>query len=91
VVREVRRRAGIDPGYPGGHVEVWLIDSDGRNRSGHVRRRSGLSAAYAPACSRRYCSIQWHRKLHEVLRRLPVQGIEERLTVELGLRASAVG
>ena len=67
------------------------MDGDGRNRSGHVRRRSGSSAAYAPACSRQYCSIQWHRKLHGVLRMLPVQGIEERLTVELGLRALAVG
>jgi hypothetical protein len=56
-----------------------------------VRRRSGSSAVYAPACPRRYCSIQWHRKLHGVLRRLPVQGIEERLTVELGLRAPTVG
>jgi hypothetical protein len=70
---------------------VRLVDGDGRNRSGHVRRRSGSSTAYAPACSQRYCSIQWHKKLHEVLRMLPVQGIEERLTVELGLRAPAVG
>jgi hypothetical protein len=70
---------------------VRLVDGDDRNRSGYVRRRSGSSAAYATACSRRYCSIQWHRKLHGVLRTLPVQGIEERLTVELGLRAPAVG
>jgi hypothetical protein len=91
VARKVRRGAGLAPGGPGGHVEVRLTDCDGRNRSGHVRRRSGSSVAYAPASSRRYCSIQWHRKLHGVLRRLPVRGIEERLTVELGLRASAVG
>jgi hypothetical protein len=45
----------------------------------------------APTYSRRYCSIQWKRKLHRVLRTLPVQGIDGRLTVELGLRASAVG
>jgi hypothetical protein len=70
---------------------VRLIDGDGQNRSGHVRRRSSSSAAYAPACSRRYCSIQWHRKLHGVLRTLPVQGIDGWLTVELGQRASAVG
>jgi hypothetical protein len=82
---------GLAPGGPGGHVEVRLVDGDGRNRSGHVRRRSGSSVAYAPACSRRYCSIQRHRKLHGVLRTLPVQGIGRRLTVELGLRAPAVG
>jgi hypothetical protein len=56
-----------------------------------MRRRSGSSAVYAPACSRWYCSIQWHMKLHGVLRRLLVQGIEERLTMEIGLRAPAVG
>jgi hypothetical protein len=70
---------------------VRLVDGDDRNRSGHVRRRLGSSVAYAPACSWRYRSIQRHRKLHGVLRMLPVQGIEERLTVELGLRALAVG
>jgi hypothetical protein len=70
---------------------VRLIDGDGRNRSGHVRRRSGSSAVYAPAYSRWYCSIQWHRKLHGVLMTLPVQGIDERLTVELDLRAPTVG
>jgi hypothetical protein len=82
---------GLDPGGPGGHVEMRLVDGDGRNRLGHVRRRSSSSAAYAPTYSWRYCSIQWHMKLHGVLRMLPVQGIEERLTVELGLRAPAVG
>jgi hypothetical protein len=82
---------GLAPGGPGGHVEVGLVDGDGRNRSGHVLRRSGSSAAYAPACSRQYRSIQWHRKLHGALRMLPVQGIEERLAVELGLRAPVVG
>jgi hypothetical protein len=91
VARKVRRRAGLSLGGPGGHVEVRVVDGDGQNRSVHVRRRSGSSAAYAPACSRQYCSIQWHRKLHGVLRMLPVQGVEERLTVELGLRASAIG
>jgi hypothetical protein len=82
---------GLDPGGPGGHVEVRIVDGDGQNRSGLVRRRSGSSAAYAPACSWRYCSIQWHRKLHRVLRTLPVQGIDGRLTEELGSRAPAVG
>jgi hypothetical protein len=84
-------KGGSDPGGPGGHVEVRLVDGDGRNRSCHVRRRSGSAAANTPVCSRRYCSIQWHRKLYGVLRTLPVQGIEGRLTVELGLRAPAVG
>jgi hypothetical protein len=32
-------------GGPGGHVEVRLIDGDGRNRSGLVRRRAGSSMA----------------------------------------------
>jgi hypothetical protein len=53
VAREVRRGAGLALGGPGGHVEVRLVDGDGRKRSGHVCRRSGSSAAYAPACSRR--------------------------------------
>jgi hypothetical protein len=70
---------------------VRLIDGDGRNRSGHMCRRSGSSAAYVLAFSRQYRSTQWHRKLHGVLRTLPVQGIEERLIVELGLLAQAVG
>jgi hypothetical protein len=65
--------------------------SDGRNRSSHVRGRSGSSAACAPACSRWYSSIQGHGELHGVLRSLPVQGIEERLIVELGLRSPAIG
>jgi hypothetical protein len=90
-MRKVRRRAGLAPGGPDCHVEVQLVDGDSRNRSGHARRRSGSSTAYAPACSRWYFSIQWHMKLHGVLRMLPVQGIEERLTVELGLRAPTVG
>jgi hypothetical protein len=63
-------KGGLDPGGPGCHVEGWLVDGDGRNRSDHVRRRSGSSAACALACSRRYCSIKWHRKLHGVLRTL---------------------
>jgi hypothetical protein len=45
--------ARLPPGGPGGHVEVRLVDGDGRNRSSHVRRRSGSSAAYALACLRR--------------------------------------
>jgi hypothetical protein len=45
----------------------------------------------APAYPRRYSSIPGNGKLHGVLRSLPVQGIEERLTVELGLRSSVVG
>jgi hypothetical protein len=87
--REVRWRAGLDPGGPGSHVEGRIIDGDGRNRSDRVCRRSGLSAACAPACSRRYGSIKWSRELHGVLRTLRVQGIDEWLTVELGLRAMA--
>jgi hypothetical protein len=91
VAREVRRRAGLAPGSPCGHDEVRLDDGDGRNRPVHVRRRASSSAAGAPAYPRRYSSIQGHGKLHGVLRSLPVQGIEERLTVELGLRSPAVG
>jgi hypothetical protein len=82
---------GLAPGGPGGHVEVWLVDGDGRNRSGHVRRRTGSSMLSALACSWRHRSIQGHRELHGVLRMLLVQEIEERLTVELGLRTPAVG
>jgi hypothetical protein len=69
-------------------VEVRLVDGDGRNRSDHDRRRSGSLAACAPACAQRYCSIKWHRKLHGGLRTLLVQGIDERLTRKLGLRAT---
>jgi hypothetical protein len=71
-------------------VDVF-INGDGRNRSVHVRRRANSSVAGAPAYPRRYSSIQGHVKLHGVLRSLPMQGIEERLTVELGLRSPAVG
>jgi hypothetical protein len=67
---------------------VRLVDGDGRNQSDCVRRRSGSSVACAPACSWRYCSIKWHRELHGMLRTLQVQGIDEWLTVELGLRAT---
>jgi hypothetical protein len=70
---------------------VRLVDGDGRNRFDRMRRRSGSSAACAPACPRRYSSIKWHRKLHGVLRTLQVLGIDERLTVELGLRATEAG
>jgi hypothetical protein len=82
---------GLAPGGPGNHVEVRLVDGDGQNRSGHERRRAGSSAACALACSRWHRSIQGHKELHGVLRMLPVQGIEERLTMELGLRRPAVG
>jgi hypothetical protein len=90
-VRKVRRGAGLAPGGPCGHIEVRLVVGDGQNRSGHVRRRAGSSAVSALACSRRHRSIQGLRELHGVLRMLPVQGIEERLTVGLGLRTLAVG
>jgi hypothetical protein len=90
-VREVRRRTGLAPGSPCGHGEVRLDDGDGRNRPVHVRRQASSSAAGAPAYPRRYSSIQGHGKLHGVLRSLPMQGIEEKLTVELGLRSPAVG
>jgi hypothetical protein len=70
---------------------VQLVDGDGRNRSDRVRRRSGSPAACAPACSRRYCSIQQYMELHGMLRTLQVQGINEWLTVELVLRATAAG
>jgi hypothetical protein len=80
--------AGLAPGSPCGHDEVRL--DDGWNRPVHVRRRASSSAAGAPAYPRRYSSIQGHGKLHGVLRNLPVQGIEERLTVEPGLRSPVV-
>jgi hypothetical protein len=89
-MREVRRRVGLAPGSPCGHDEVRLDDSDDRNRPVHVRRRASSSAAGAPAYPRRYSSIQGHENLHRVLRSLPVQGIEERLTVEPGLRSPAI-
>jgi hypothetical protein len=34
-------KGGVSSGSPGGHVEVRLVDGDGRNRSGHVRWRAG--------------------------------------------------
>jgi hypothetical protein len=82
---------GLASGGPCGHNDVWLDDGDGRNRPVHVRRRSSSSAARAPAYPRRYQSIQGHGKLHGVLKSRPVQGIEEQLTVELGLHSPAVG
>ena len=82
---------GLAPGSPCGHDEVRLDDGDCRNRPVHVRRRASSSAAGASAYPRRYSSIQGHEKFYWVLRSLPVQGIEERLTVELGLRSPAVG
>jgi hypothetical protein len=91
VAREVRRRAGLAPGSLCGHYKVRLDDGDGQNRPVHVRRRASSSAAGAPAYPRRYSSIQGHGKLHEVLRSLLVQVIEERLTVGLGLRSSTAG
>jgi hypothetical protein len=45
-------KGGLDPGGPCGHVEVLVIDGYGWNRTDRVRRRSGSSAACAPACSR---------------------------------------
>jgi hypothetical protein len=47
--------------------------------------------ARVPACLRLYSSIQVHGDLHGVLRSLPMQGIEEILTVELGLCSPAIG
>jgi hypothetical protein len=82
---------GLAPRSPCGHDEVRLDDGDGRNRPVHVRRRASSSAVGALAYPRRYSSIQGHGKLHGVLRSPPVQGIEERLNVELGLRSPAVG
>jgi hypothetical protein len=64
---------------------VRIVDGDGRNRADRVRRRSGSLAACAPACSRWYGSIKWHRELYGVLRMLQVQGIDKWPTVELGL------
>jgi hypothetical protein len=89
--REVGRRTRLAPGSPCGHGEVQLDDGDGRNRPIHVRRRASSSVAGALAYPRRYSSIQGHGKLHGVLRSLPVHEIEEKLTVELGLRSPAVG
>jgi hypothetical protein len=80
---------GLAPGSPCGHVEVRLVDGDGRNQSGHVRRQAGSSAACAPAYSWQQGSIQGHRVKSSDVN--PVQGIEERLTVELGLRTPAIG
>jgi hypothetical protein len=82
---------GLALGSPCGHDEVWLDDGDGRNRPVHVRRRASSSAVGAPAYPRRYSSIHGHGKLHGVLRSLPVQGIEEWLTVEVGPRSPVVG
>jgi hypothetical protein len=90
-VREVRRRTGLASGCPCGHDEVRLDDGDGRNRPVHVRRRVSSLAVGALAYPRRYSSIQGHGKPHGVLRSLPMQGIEEKLTVELGLRSLAIG
>jgi hypothetical protein len=66
---------------PCGHNEVRLDDDDGQKRPVHVRRQASSSAACAPAYPWRYSSIQGHGELHEVLRSLCVQGIEEGLTV----------
>jgi hypothetical protein len=82
---------GLASGGPCGHDEVRLDDGDGRNQPVQLRRRASSSAAGAPAYPRRYSSIQGHRKLHGVLRSLPVQGIEERPTVEVGPCSLAVG
>jgi hypothetical protein len=82
---------GLASGGPCGHDEVRLDDCDGWNWPVHVRRRASSSAAGAPAYPRQCSSIQGHVKLHRVLWSLPVQGIEERLTVEVGPRSSMVG
>jgi hypothetical protein len=82
---------GLASGSPCGHDEVRLHDGDGWNRPIHVRKRTSSSVEGAPAYPWRYSSIQGHGKLHRVLRSLLVQGIEERLTVELGLRSPTVG
>jgi hypothetical protein len=82
---------GLASGSPYDHNEVRLDDGDGRNRPVHVRRRASSAAARAPAYPRRYRSIQGHRKLHGVLKSRSMQGIEEQLTVELGLRSPTVG
>jgi hypothetical protein len=82
---------GLAPGSSCGHNEVRLAVGDDRNRSVHECRRVSSSAACAPAYPQRYSSIQGHEKLHRVLRSLPVQGIEEGLTVEVGPRSPAVG
>jgi hypothetical protein len=90
VAREVRRRVGLASQSPCGHDEVRLDDGDGRKRPVHMRRQASSSAACAPTYPWRYSSIQGHEELHEVLRSLCVQRIEEGLTVELGLRSPAV-
>jgi hypothetical protein len=82
---------GLASGSPCGHDEVQLDDGDGRNRPVHVRRPASSSAACASAYPWRYSSIQGHGELHGALRSLPMQGIEEKLTVELGLHSPAVG
>jgi hypothetical protein len=82
---------GWAPGSSCGHNEVRLAVGDGRNRSIHERRRVSSSAGCAPAYPQRYRSIQGHEELHGVLMSRPVQGIEEKLTVELGLRSPSVG
>jgi hypothetical protein len=84
-------KGGLASGSPRGHDEVRLDGGDGRNRSVHLRRRASSSAVGAPVYPWRYSSIQGHMKLHGVPKSLPMQGIEERLTVELGLRSPAVG
>jgi hypothetical protein len=82
---------GLAPGSSCGHGEVRLDNGDGRNRPVYVCTRASSSVAVAPAYPRRYSSIPRHEKLHGVLRSLPIQGIEERLTMELGLHSPVVG
>jgi hypothetical protein len=81
----------LAPGGSGGHSETRLDGGGGRNRPVHVRRRVNSSAASAPAYPRRHRSIQGHGKVHGVLMSRHMQGIEEQLIVELGLRSPAVG
>jgi hypothetical protein len=66
VAREVRQRAGLASGGPGGHVEVQLVDGDGQNRSGHVRRWAGSSIQ----CLREVEFDSWLWKLHRGTQRL---------------------
>jgi hypothetical protein len=80
----------LAPGSLCGHIGVRLVVGEGRNRLVHVRRRASSSATGALAYPRWYSSIQGHGKLHGVLRSLPVQGIEERLTMEPGLRSPMI-
>jgi hypothetical protein len=81
VVEDVGEVLGITAtcGSPSGMVGV------GRS----VRRRGCSSAARSPVCSRRDCSVERVRELHQGTRKGCARGIEEWLTGELGPRAQA--